>query len=347
MGIREQMSNSLGKGIVQRLDGARLNAATYSVHGLETRVYADNHLLALAIQDFLRSFRDLPGDSPDIEFYLLTKEPGAEYGPGDHKGRGELLYDWQVLRYRSEGQLRYQEVPGGGSVIADPEGGLAVAFVDEAITACSWSIAHVIFFPIWAQMLKERGVFPVHAAGLERDGMGILFPGKSNCGKSTLSLHLLRNGYKLLGDDTVFVRRGESGTELLFFPEEVDVCDETVDLYPQLALARNLTEDRWQPKARVNLNEIGPNAVVESSPARLLVFPVIAEDGKTRYEQVNPTEALAELILYAFLFMDPRTSKENFAILAELVQTVKSYRLYMGRDGSELAGAVDEMAAAV
>ena len=196
-------------------------------------------------------------------------------------------------------------------------------------------------------MCSSDLVFPVHAAGLERDGMGILFPGKSNCGKSTLSLHLLRNGYKLLGDDTVFVRRGESGTELLFFPEEVDVCDETVDLYPQLALARNLTEDRWQPKARVNLNEIGPNAVVESSPARLLVFPVIAEDGKTRYEQVNPTEALAELILYAFLFMDPRTSKENFAILAELVQTVKSYRLYMGRDGSELAGAVDEMAAAV
>ncbi len=340
------MENRLGRGIQQRIRKSRLNTATYRVHGLVTRVYADNHLLALSIQDFLRSFRGQPADDPDIEFYLLSAGPGNGYDPGGHDGEGELLYDWQVLRYRSEGQLRYQEVPGGGWVAADPEAGLAVAFIDEQITTCSWSIAHVLFFPIWAQMLKVRGIFPVHAAGLERDGRGILFPGRSNCGKSTLSLHLLRHGYKLLGDDTVFVRRGGEGAELLFFPEEVDVCAETVDLFPNLALARNLTEDRWQPRARVNLNEIGPNAIVESSKAELLVFPVIAQDGKTRFERVNPTEALAELILYAFLFMDPQTSKENFALLAGLVQKAACWRLHMGLDGAELAAAVDEIVAA-
>lgn len=340
------MENGLGRGIEQRLRRSRLNTATYRVHGLVTRVYADNHLLALSIQDFLRSFRGQPGDDADIEFYLLTKDSEPGIDPGDHAGKGELLYDWQVLRYRSEGQLRYQEVPDGGWVVADPEAGLAVAFIDEEIAACSWSIAHVLFFPIWAQMLKTRGIFPVHAAGLERNGRGILFPGRSNCGKSTLSLHLLRHGYKLLGDDTIFVRRAGEGAELLFFPEEVDVCAETVDLFPSLALARNLTEDRWQPKARVNLNEIGPNAVVESSPAELLVFPVIAADGVTRYERVNPTEALAELILYAFLFMDPETSKENFALLAGLVQKASCWRLHMGLDGAELAAAVDEIVAA-
>lgn len=230
--------------------------------------------------------------------------------------------------------------------MADLDEGLAVAFVEDDIAACSWSIAHVIFFPIWAQMLKTRGIFPVHAAGLERNGVGILFPGRSNCGKSTMALNLLREGYRLLGDDTIFLRRSGEGAELLFFPEEVDVCAETVDLFPNLALARNLTEDRWQPKARVNLSEIGPNSVVESAPAGLLVFPVIAPDGRTRFERVNPTEALAELILYAFLFMDPRTSKENFALLAGLVQTVRCYRLHMGLDSAELADAVDRMLAA-
>lgn len=340
------MENRLGRGIQQRIQRSRLNTATYRVHGLVTRVYSDNHLLALSIQDFLRSFRGQPGDDPDIEFYLLTNDPENGLDPGGHGGQGELLYDWQVLRYRREGQLRYQEVPGGGWVAADPEEGLAVAFIDEGIAACSWSIAHVLFFPVWAQMLKVRGIFPVHAAGLERNGRGILFPGRSNCGKSTLSLHLLSHGYKLLGDDTVFVRRGSEGPELLFFPEEVDVCAETVDLFPNLALARNLTEDRWQPKARVNLNEIGANSIVESSPAELLIFPVITTDGVTRYERVNPTDALAELILYAFLFMDPDTSKENFSLLASLVQKATCWRLHMGLDGAELAAAVDEIVAA-
>lgn len=340
------MSSKLGKSIENRISGIRPNAATYEMHGLVTKVYADDHLLALAIQDFLRPFRGNPDAPADIEFYLLTKEPGFEHEAGGQAGSSELLYDWNVLRYVREGQLRYQEVPGAGWIVADPDAGLAVAFVDNDMAACSWSVAHVIFFPLWAQMLKTRGIFPIHAAGLERHGKGILFPGKSGCGKSTLSLQLLRHGYRLLGDDTVFVRRSGGGAEMLFFPEEVDVCSETVDLYPQLALARNLTEDRWQPKARVNLNEVGPDLVIESSFTDLLVFPVIAQDGKTRFERVGSTEALAELILYAFLFMDPQTSKENFALLAALVQTAKCYRLHMGRDGAELAGAVDDIIAA-
>lgn len=340
------MPNRLGKSIGQQIDGARLNAATYAMHGVVTRVYADDHLLALSIQDFLRPFRGLPGEQADLEFYLLTRQPGFELDPGDHGGNGELLYDWSVLRYKGEGDLRYQEIPGAGAVIADLDAGLAVAFVENDMAACSWSVAHVVFFPIWAQMLKTRGMFPVHAAGLERNGRGVLFPGKSGCGKSTLSLHLLRHGYRLLGDDTVFVRREGDGASMLFFPEEVDVCPETVDLYPNLALARNLAEDRWQPKARINLNDVGPELVAESSGTDLLVFPVIAEDGRTHYERVGSTEALAELILYAFLFMDPRTSRENFTLLAGLVQSVKCYRLHMGLDGAELAGAVDEMVAA-
>lgn len=335
----------LGKSIGERINGGKPNAATYSVHGVVTKVYADDHLLALAIQDFLRSFRGLPDDKPDLEFYLLTKDAGSS-GPGDQKGNLELLYDWNVLRYSRDGQLRYQEVPGAGSIVADLDAGLAVAFVESEMAACAWSVAHVIFFPIWAQLLKTRGIFPIHAAGLERHGKGILFPGKSGCGKSTLSLHLLRHGYKLLGDDTVFVRRSGKGANMLFFPEEVDVCPETVDLFPTLALARNLTEDRWQPKARVNLSEVGPNSVVEESSTDLLVFPVIAEDGQTRFERVGQTEALAELILYAFLFMDPQTSKENFALLAGLVQSAKCFRLHMGLDGAELADAVDQIIAA-
>ncbi|MCL4310188.1 MAG: hypothetical protein M0Z32_05450 [Actinomycetota bacterium] len=343
---REFMPGKLSQRIGQRFSDARPNAATYDVHGVVTKVYADDHLLALAVQDFLRPFRGQPDAAPDIEFYLLTKDSGSAGAPSDYFAGAELLYDWQVLRYSREGQLRYQEVPGAGSIVADLDQGIAVAFVESEIAACTWSVTHVVFFPIWAQLLKTRGIFPVHAAGLERGGKGILFPGKSGCGKSTLSLHLLHNGFRLLGDDTVFVRQAGGGAEMLFFPEEVDVCPETIDLFPTLALARNLADDRWQPKQRVNLNAVKSSKVVEASPVDLLVFPVIAADGVTRCERVNQTEALAELILYAFLFMDPQTSKENFALLAGLVQSVACFRLHMGLDGAALAGTIDEIIAA-
>lgn len=338
------MAGKLAEKIAQRIDAEKPNTATYDFHGHVTRVYADDHLLALAIQDFLRPFRGAPGDTADIEFYLLTRGPDDELLL-DGKGGGNLLYDWQVLKYVSNGSLRYQEVPGAGSIVADMDEGIAVAFIDSEIAACSWSVAHVIFFPMWAQLLKTRGIFPVHAAGLVRDGRGILFPGKSNCGKSTLALKLLQRGCKLLGDDTVFLRDREGEVEMLFFPEEVDVCSDTVDLYPQLALARNLTEDRWQPKERVNLKDIGSDSVVECEATRILVFPVIAADGVTRHERVEPADALGELILYAFFFMDPLTTRENFALLASLVRNVSCHRLHMGLDGDSLARAIDEILA--
>jgi len=340
------VESRLGDQIEKHIQGAKRNAATYNFHGIVTRVYADNHLLALAIQDFLRPFRGDPGEEAQIEFYLMEGGSGSPVESLSASGKAQLLYDWQVLRYSSEDQLRFQEVPGAGSIIADIDAGVAAAFVETDMAACAWSVAHVIFFPMWAQMLKTRGLFPVHSAGLVRDGCGILFPGKSNCGKSTMALKLLQRGFKLLGDDTVFVRSGGDGVEMLFFPEEVDVCAETVDLYSQLALARTLTEDKWQPRERVNLREVGADAVVETARADLLVFPVIAEDGVTRYEEVAPSAALAELILYAFLFMDPHTTRENFNVLASLVQSVRCYRLYMGLDGDDLRAAVDGIIAA-
>ncbi|MHB1382544.1 MAG: hypothetical protein ACYCXJ_10030 [Thermoleophilia bacterium] len=340
------MASKLGEKLEKHISGARQNTATYNFHGVVTRLYADDNLLALAIQDFLRPFRGSPEEEADIEFYLLGSQDGDTAESFNSEGKAELLYDWQVLRYSSEGQFRYQEVPGAGAVIADLDAGLAAAFVEQDMTACAWSMAHVIFFPLWAQMLKMRGLFPVHAAGLVRDGCGIIFPGKSNCGKSTMALKLLRRGFKLLGDDTVFIRARDNGAEMLFFPEEVDVCSETVDLYSQLALARTLTEDRWQPRERVNLREVGAESVVETAKVDLLVFPVIAEDGVTRFEPVPPSAALAELILYAFLFMDPRTTRENFNVLASLVQSVRCYRLFMGLDGDALATTVDEIIAA-
>lgn len=340
------MESRLGEKIGRHIEGARQNAATYNFHGIVTRVYASNHLLALAIQDFLRPFRGNPDEQVDIEFYLIDSSGSEAINSLSSSDKAELLYDWRVLRYSSKDQLRFQEVPGAGSIIADIDTGLAAAFVETDISACSWSIAHVIFFPMWAQMLKTRGLFPVHSAGLVRDDCGILFPGKSNCGKSTMALKLLQRGFKLLGDDTVFVRASGEGAEMLFFPEEVDVCAETVDLYSQLALARTMREDKWQPRERVNLREVAADAVVEAAETDLLIFPVIAEDGITRYEPVPPSVALAELILYAFLFMDPSTTRENFNVLAALVQSVRSYRLYMGLDGDALAASVDEIISA-
>jgi len=53
-----------------------------------------------------------------------------------------------------------------------------------------------------------KGYFPVHGACFEKNGHAFLFPARSGVGKTLLSLHMLKRGYRLLGDDEVFVKDG-------------------------------------------------------------------------------------------------------------------------------------------
>ncbi len=69
--------------------------------------------------------------------------------------------------------------------------------------------------------LLQKGMTLVHAAGLEKDGEGVLISGWPRSGKSSTALKLAReSGYKLLGDDMVIL--GEDGT-IYSFPKKAGV----------------------------------------------------------------------------------------------------------------------------
>ncbi|MFC1491783.1 hypothetical protein ACFLQ0_04265 [Nitrospinota bacterium] len=52
---------------------------------------------------------------------------------------------------------------------------------------------------------RVRDMLLIHGAAVEREGEAIIFLGKSYSGKSTLTMHLLRSGFRLLSDEVVLV----------------------------------------------------------------------------------------------------------------------------------------------
>lgn len=54
-------------------------------------------------------------------------------------------------------------------------------------------------------MERARGMLLIHGAAVERDGRATIIMGKSYSGKSTLAIHLIRNGFKLLSDEVILV----------------------------------------------------------------------------------------------------------------------------------------------
>lgn len=64
---------------------------------------------------------------------------------------------------------------------------------------------HYLFSLCWFELLKRHGLFNIHAAGLSSGEKGLLITGASGAGKSTLTVALVRAGFSLLGDDTLFL----------------------------------------------------------------------------------------------------------------------------------------------
>lgn len=52
-------------------------------------------------------------------------------------------------------------------------------------------------------LLQQRGLFTIHASGVKINNQAILICGDSGAGKSTLAGTFLKQGFKLLGDDTL------------------------------------------------------------------------------------------------------------------------------------------------
>lgn len=77
------MPSRLGSSIEQRIDGTQPNAATYNVHGLVTKVDADDHLLALAIQDFLPQREGTAGVDTGFSLNWCRKAAAAAPSPGE------------------------------------------------------------------------------------------------------------------------------------------------------------------------------------------------------------------------------------------------------------------------
>lgn len=92
----------------------------------------------------------------------------------------------------------WMEVPGiarlhvaGGSMI----------LIDPAPNATMNDIRAYLLGSAMGALLHQRGLLPLHASAVEIDGRAVALCGASGAGKSSLALHLVKRGHRLLCDD--------------------------------------------------------------------------------------------------------------------------------------------------
>jgi len=142
---------------------------------------------------------------------------------------------------RSEGGFAYtvrephrMEVHGElGHGVADALRRQSLAHVEAELLEQPEMLVRGLLEPLTLFLLGPLDRVPLHAAGILRDGVGVVIAGRSGAGKSTLAYAASRAGFSVLADDPVYVQV-EPGLRVWGRHARVHLRPDAASLFPEL-----------------------------------------------------------------------------------------------------------------
>lgn len=214
----------------------------------------------------------------------------------------------------------------GSLLIADE---LDLIFVVSTYSNLAYTLACLMFQSMVLHL--SPGYFNLHAAALVKGETGFLFPGSQHCGKTTLTLELIKHGYKLLSDDLAIINR--KTREVMPFPRALNIREKSLPLlsgFDQYLISKRefniADEKRWF----LDLKEFAGTPFVPN----VIVFPKLNPEKTASLEPFSKTMALLELVrqnMAPYLPNLPQPDDvSNFDVCSLLVEKASVYTLAVG-----------------
>lgn len=199
--------------------------------------------------------------------------------------------------------------------------------------------AENFFFSGLCLLLHYCGLYRLHAAGLVLQDKGFLFIGKSGAGKSTLALTLVKQGWKYLNDDILFLRLFDSRVEALAIPIEFKT-DERIfyRLFKEAQhdFAFKLPQCEGLPyydKYYIRMDRLYPERFSRRCLPKFLLFTEVTSNTTSKLEILGQHQILKRLIEASLIFVfEAESAHKHLAALGTIVQQTTVYRLYAGQD---------------
>lgn len=169
----------------------------------------------------------------------------------------------------------------------------------------------------------------LHAAALSKNGKGILVPGRSGSGKTSLSTWLAARGFNYLTDEYVFIRHNTN--TMLAFARPPNVKVRGMDAALEHFFDLDKHEDQTMQSKHVAMippRLLNPDNRLENPTVDLILFPKFRKNSELRLEKL--TKAKAGLALMESLVNARNLNGHGFNEATRLVREMPSYRLNYG-----------------
>ena len=332
----------------------------FSLHGLNLRVRSNNEWIQAAVQRLLAYFqvRDhrpqpahfsmtiLDGDVPGPSWCSPPARTTLHYTPSPDDKPDITFLGVETLEIRGDGKDRRFFVDFGktGRMAYRLDQGAAYGYINRPEDMGLKVFPSMVLMLVLGHLLAARGYFHVHCSAVEKGGRGILLPGFSGSGKTTACIALIRRGFGFLGDDRPLVSSTHSGgLRVLAFPEEIDVTDNSIDLFPELKRSGSLEDRGPGRKKSFAAERVYPGVTAESCVPEFILYPEIIPGAGSRLEEMPKNEAMSAFLPHSLFVMDRKTTERHFDLIYDLIQSTACYRLKFGSDVRALPDLVETL----
>ena len=168
----------------------------------------------------------------------------------------------------------------------------------------------------------------LHSGAVVKNGAGLIFPGESESGKSSLTTFMVTQGYGYLSDELAVI--DPSTGELRAFPKPLSIKDTSV--FPTLAARSGL----WvgppdgeiadeEPVWYAHPEDVAPQPIEDSAPVRYVIFPRYDSTTAPSLQPLALDEAMRRLIENCVNLH--RFGGEGLGILGNLLRGARAFSL--------------------
>ncbi len=304
----------------------------FDLYGVTVSVRSESAALRSVVEALLGPFAaDLGDGAPDFQCHLTSDKaalpPEMSIPPGLEPRHTEMGSSYYVCGERS-----FLTAEGGATGMADTERRRLVLHIPSDFLADhAWCTQHNLLRLLLLELLRTRGIFPLHAAAAALGEVGVLVTAFGGGGKSTFSIALTRAGLHFLVDDVLLLRREGSEIAALYLPDEVELRPESLDFFPELAPLKSQPLN-GHGKLSFVVPELFPGRTAERCIPRVILFPRLTRRPETHLEPLSSLDAWCRLLCQSLWSPDSEHGREHWELLGNLVEQCRVYDLALGTD---------------
>jgi hypothetical protein len=146
-------------------------------------------------------------------------------------------------------------------------------------------------------LLAQRHAAPIHAACVERNGIGVLLCGPSGMGKSTLAYACARAGWTFVADDACILPQSQAGCTVTGRPHLARLREDAPRLFPELKGYETRARPTGKLSIEIPMASLPGIRTAARSEVKRMVF--LDRGNATKLGRMGVEHALQQMLQYS------------------------------------------------